>query len=78
MARNWTASPFSFPGGLRALGVRMMLFLQGFADDNVYDRARGGEYAWAGQSVDGDDAERFFADRLDEAFTNRAEAALLT
>ena len=36
MAKNMTACPWHFPDGLKALGIRMMLFLQGFSADNVY------------------------------------------
>ena len=41
-----TACPWHFPDGMKALGIGMMLFLQGFADDNVYMS----DYKWAGQS----------------------------
>ena len=60
-AKNLTSSPFSFPRGLRAVGVPMMLFLQGFSDQNVYNAS----YAFAGQSVAPNQAEKFFAERYD-------------
>ena len=44
-AVNLTSSPYSFEAGLDSLGLPMMLFLQGFAKDNVYTAA----YAFAGQ-----------------------------
>jgi hypothetical protein len=50
---TWNPTTRHFPDGLKALGVGMMLFLQGFDTDNVYSHHGGGNYTWAGQSVSG-------------------------
>lgn len=74
MAANFTASPWHFPNGLKALGLPMMLFLQGFAPNNIYSS----KYQWAGQSVHGNDAARFFSDRFAELTSGRSECSALT
>ena len=74
MASNLTASPWHFPDGLKALGIQMMLFLQGFQAKNIY----AGRYEWAGQSVGAKDAARFFADRFAELTSGRSECSALT
>ena len=74
MAKNMSASPWHWPEGLRAGGVPMMLFLQGFSADNVYD----GTYEWAGQSVAGSDASRFFSDRFAELTSGASQCSALT
>jgi hypothetical protein len=74
MAKNMTACPWHFPDGLKALGIRMMLFLQGFSADNVY----AGTYKWAGQSVAGADSARFFSDRFDDLTSSPSEMSALT
>ena len=73
-AKNLTASPWAFPDGLRALGLPMMLFVQGFDPDNIYKAS----YTWAGQSVAGVDAARFFADRFAELTSGRSQCSALT
>ena len=74
MAKNMTASPWLFPQGLKALGIGMMLFLQGFSGDNVYR----GTYKWAGQSVAGVDSARFFGDRFNDLTSGASEMSALT
>ena len=74
MAKNMSASPWHWPEGLRAGGVPMMLFLQGFSADNVYD----GTYEWAGQSVAGSDASRFFSDRFADLTSGASQCSALT
>ena len=74
MAKNMSASPWHWPEGLRAGGVPMMLFLQGFSADNVYDKT----YEWAGQSVAGSDASRFFSDRFAELTSGASQCSALT
>eukprot|EP01052_Picozoa_sp_SAG31_P041355 SAG31_NODE_6249_length_2103_cov_0.889721_1_plen_242_part_00 len=74
MASNFTASPWHFPQGLRSLGIRMMLFLQGFQPRNIY----ADKYQWAGQSVAGRDAGTFFADRFHDLTTGDSECSALT
>lgn len=76
-AKNLTASPWAFPDGLRALGLPMMLFLQGFDPHTVY-RSPPFSYAWAGQSVAGHDAARFFAARFAELTSGRSQCSALT
>ena len=74
LAKNFTASPFSFPKGLAALGVPMMLFLQGIDPKSVYAN----DYSFAGQSVAGKDAAKFFGDRFRELTTAPSQCSALT
>ena len=73
-AKNLSASPWAFPDGLRALQLPMMLFVQGFDPANIYTSS----YAWAGQSVAGQDAARFFTDRFAELTSGRSQCSALT
>lgn len=73
-AKIFTASPYSFPEGLRSLGIQMMLFLQGFDPHSVYAT----RYRFAGQSVAASDAARFFHDRFTEIITSPSQCSALT
>jgi hypothetical protein len=73
-AKNLSASPWHFPDGLAALGMPMMLFVQGYAADNVY-RA---DYQFAGQSVSGKDSHRFHTDRFGQLVSGVSQCSALT
>eukprot|EP00912_Choanoflagellata_sp_UC4_P000323 UC4_evm4s197 len=73
-AINMSYSPWHFPQGLRALGINMMLFVQAFKPNNVYNAT----YEFSGQSVAAQDSARFFQDRFAEFTSGKSTCSALT